>query len=137
MIGCVYNSEFLCKKKNKAIKVRLLQAAVQDLRSSSHFITSEQIVNWLQGITVSSGLTQTVNPRLWLAVMEPARSVLPHPARSVSTGGVARPKMRNANELSPALTEKRPQLVSSRNQKTLKWVLRAADSSVCFHLSSI
>lgn len=46
---------------------------VEDVWSTSHFITSEQIVNWLQGITVSSGLTQTVNPRLWLAVMKPCK----------------------------------------------------------------
>lgn len=43
------------KTNPKAISVGVLQAVVDDLWSTSHFITSEQIVNWLQGITVSSG----------------------------------------------------------------------------------
>lgn len=84
MIGFHYNSTFFLhfqfrekkknkKKKTKAFNVRVLLAVVEDLWSSSHFITSEQIVNWLQGITVSSGLTQTVNPQLWLAVMKPCK----------------------------------------------------------------
>lgn len=76
-ILCVFNLEKKQNKKNpKAINVsvcRVLRVGVEDVWSTSHFITSEQIVNWLQGITVSSGLTQTVNPRLWLAVMKPCK----------------------------------------------------------------
>lgn len=63
----------VCGVRPKAMNVKVLQAVVEDLWSSSHSITFEQIVNWLQGITVSSGLTQTVNPPLWLAVMKPCK----------------------------------------------------------------
>lgn len=54
----------------------------------------------------------------------PARSVLPHPPRSVSTRDTTRPKMHNGRfRLSLALDEERPRLVStvtssSRHQKT-------------------
>lgn len=42
---------------------------LRDMWCATHFITSEQIDNWLQGIAVSPRLTQTVNPHPWLAVM--------------------------------------------------------------------
>ena len=45
----------------------------REVWSTNHFITSEQIVNWLQGIAVCPRLTQTVNPHLWLAVMMPCK----------------------------------------------------------------
>lgn len=48
-------------------------AELRDVCSTDHFITSGQIVNWLQGIAVSPRLTQTVNPHLWLAVMMPCK----------------------------------------------------------------
>lgn len=56
----------------------------------------------------------------------PARSVLPHPARSVSARDTRCPKMRIARlKRSPALSDERPWLVStvtssSRHQKTPK-----------------
>lgn len=49
-------------------------AEPRDVWSTTHFITSEQIVNWLQGIAASPPrLTQIVNPHLWLAVMMPRK----------------------------------------------------------------
>lgn len=48
-------------------------AELRDVWSTTHFITSEQIDNWLQGIAVSLRLTQTVNPHLWLTVMMPCK----------------------------------------------------------------
>lgn len=48
-------------------------AKLRDVWSTTHFITSEQIVNWLQGIAVSPRLTQTVNPHFWLTVMMPCK----------------------------------------------------------------
>lgn len=49
-------------------------AELRDVWSATHFITSEQIVNWLRGIAASPPrLTQTVNPHLWLAVTMPRK----------------------------------------------------------------
>lgn len=65
-------------------------AELSDVWSTSHFIISEQIVNWLQGITVSPRLTQTVNPHLWLAVMMPCKVSRAVSARSVTARDIRR-----------------------------------------------
>lgn len=58
---------------NETFTVTVFMAELRDVWSTTHFITSGQIVNWLQGIAVSPRLTQTVNPHLWLTVMIPRK----------------------------------------------------------------
>lgn len=81
-------------------------AEVSDVRSTSHFIISEQIVNWLQGITVSPQMTQTVNPHLWLAVMMPCKVSRAVSARSVTARDIGRgrrgPKCTTSDYLYPS-----------------------------------
>lgn len=71
IFSCHFN---LQKRGNHCRCVRVFMAEPRDVWSTTHFITSEQIVNWLQGIAASPPrLTQTVNPHLWLAVMMPRK----------------------------------------------------------------
>lgn len=89
--------------------MQVFMAELRDVWSTTHFITSEQIVNWFEGIAVSPQLTQTVNPHLWLTVMMPRKvsHVVPDEV-GLSPGHQAGPEKKNTISNAPNLIKASP-----------------------------
>lgn len=74
VITLLYSLLFAKMRPSLSLHAGFFMAELRDVWSTTHFITSEQIVNWLQGnCCLSPRLTQTVNPHLWLTVMIPRK----------------------------------------------------------------